>query len=228
MKRCKKCGKAYPDSQVFCSECGELLPNPSAVCRKCGAELSDTDVFCSKCGEPVKQSRAAETVCPYCGYALKAGSTFCPHCGTRLPPNQQPHQQQYAQAAAQAAQAPNRQPDLPPMPTDQAKLCIIWDIIVWLGSSYISSAADKYTDFSEALMMFGVFALFTILIILGTLWVLNNYKALALRKKKCSDAISKIAEKNYRQSVKVVPIFWYIFTLVPLIMSIIIVLITNS
>lgn len=49
MKRCKKCGKIYPDSQKFCGECGSNLhTNFTYICNHCG-RLYETGTACPKC-----------------------------------------------------------------------------------------------------------------------------------------------------------------------------------
>ncbi|MGH7987548.1 MAG: TonB family protein, partial [Candidatus Binataceae bacterium] len=75
MRSCPRCGKTYPDSEVFCEADGTALVQAGAAGRA-------TTVMPESGAAPT--STPAE--CPTCGGKAEPGEVICNFCGTRLVP----------------------------------------------------------------------------------------------------------------------------------------------
>jgi len=94
MKKCPRCGKAYPDTETFCEDDGVALASASSSNR--GTRVMADNP--SGEGAPVE--------CPVCGGKAQPGEVICNFCGTRLAPDQP--EEKTAPAPSQASAARTR------------------------------------------------------------------------------------------------------------------------
>ncbi|MGH8011948.1 MAG: hypothetical protein ACREQ4_05565, partial [Candidatus Binataceae bacterium] len=83
MRSCPRCGKTYPDSEVFCEDDGTALVQAGAAGRA-------TTIMPESGGATV----ATPAECPTCGGKAEPGEAICNFCGTRLVPEDQPESTQ--------------------------------------------------------------------------------------------------------------------------------------
>jgi TonB family protein len=80
MKSCPRCGKQYPDTEVFCETDGTAL----AAVGSPAADVRATTVMAPGDNEASEGSTPVE--CPVCGGKAQPGEIICNFCGTRLAP----------------------------------------------------------------------------------------------------------------------------------------------
>lgn len=80
MKSCPRCGKQYPDTEVFCETDGTAL----AAVRSPVADVRATTVMAP--GENETSEGSTPIECPVCGGKAQPGEIICNFCGTRLVP----------------------------------------------------------------------------------------------------------------------------------------------
>jgi TonB family protein len=80
MKSCPRCGKQYPDAEVFCEADGSALSAAAIT----ATEVSATTVMAP--GNSEASAGPSPVECPVCGGKAQPGEIICNFCGTRLAP----------------------------------------------------------------------------------------------------------------------------------------------
>ena len=76
MKTCSKCGRTFPDKDIYCNTCGNLLTEVSTEPNQVGTANANSDapqqeqqiLCCPNCRQPIQSNWQ---VCAYCGTGLK-------------------------------------------------------------------------------------------------------------------------------------------------------------
>jgi TonB family protein len=101
MKSCPRCGKTYPDGDVFCETDGSALVQITGAWSAGGGAQGES--------APSEATGNGSIECPTCGGRAEPGEIICNFCGTRLQP----------EAAADPALAGRAAPGARPSPSTQ-------------------------------------------------------------------------------------------------------------
>ncbi len=153
MKKCPRCGKAYPDTETFCEDDGVALESGST-----GSTSSRGTTVMA--GDNPGGSAGVE--CPVCGGKGQPGEVICNFCGTRLAPDQ-PEAQPAAPASSASAARTRPSPETYVPASDRPSL----------GEHHAAETNDVANNADSEDRGFGVlgFVIAAILALAGGAWL---------------------------------------------------------